>query len=54
MKNITRNRATRVRFLRENGWSITALSKRFKMSREYIKKICTYQVIEVKETKNGI
>ena len=48
---IAQNKATRIRFLRRCGWNIIRLSKHFKMSREYVKKVCSYQVDEIRKVK---
>jgi len=47
-RTIELNLAARIRFLRRCGWAITRLSKKFKMSKEFIKKVCMYKVEEIK------
>ena len=47
-RTIELNLAARIRFLKRCGWSIVRLSERFKMSKEFIKKVCMYKVEEIK------
>jgi len=40
--------ATRIRYLRRNGWSVRRLADHFKVSVLWINRICAYEVTEIK------